>query len=41
MLRGNLAHNFMIFHLVFASCLLNVVKMLITENNENINIIDI
>ena len=40
-LNGNLAHNFMIFHLEFAPCLLNVVKTVITENNENIDIIHI
>ena len=39
--KGNLAHNFMIFHVVFVSCLLNVVKILITKNNENIDIVHI
>ena len=31
----------MIFHLVSISCLLNMIKTLMTENNENINIVHI
>ena len=38
-LKGNLAHYFMIFHLVFVCCPMIVVKTLITENNENIGIV--
>ena len=39
--KGNLAHNLMIFHLVFVSCILNMVETLITTNNENIDIVRI
>ena len=35
--KGNLAHNFVIFHKVFLSCLLDLLKTYITENNGNIN----
>ena len=35
---GNLAHNFVIFHSVFFSCLLDLLKTYITKNYENINI---
>ena len=41
MLKGNLAHNFKFFHYMFVSCLLNVVKTLMTGNNENIDIVHI
>ena len=41
MIPNRVAHNFMIFHLVFVSCLLNMVETLITENNENIDIVHI
>ena len=40
-IKGNLALNFMIFHLVFVSCLLNMVETLKTRNNENIDIVHI
>ena len=36
-----LAHNFMISHLVFLFCLLDLVKTLITENKESILIISV
>ena len=39
--KGNLAHNFKFFHYMFVSCLLNVVKTLMTGNNENIDIVHI
>ena len=32
-IKGKLAHNFMISHLVFHVCLLDLVKTLKTENN--------
>ena len=37
----NLAHDFMIFHMVFDFCSLNVLQTLITENYENIYIVNI
>ena len=39
--KGKLAHNFMISHLVFHFCLLDLVNTLKTENNKNIHIISV
>ena len=39
-LKGNLAHNFMISHLAFLFCPLDLVTV-IPENNENIHIISV
>ena len=36
--KGKLAHNFTISHLVLIPCLLDMVKLLVTENRGNINI---
>ena len=36
--KGNLAHNFVIFHSVVLSCLLNLLETYNIENNETIYI---
>ena len=36
--KGNLAHNFMVSYLVLISCLSDMVRTYLTEENANINI---
>ena len=39
--KGNLAHNIIFSHLVFLFCPLDLVKTVITEDNETIHIISV